>query len=97
VTRFRAHQAPSEQDREIVLHLDRASQEIERALQVAKTASRKEGYLGVRARRVERDLGRLLRRLHEIGFITPRGYQEEEPREEKPRNDKKKEEGVKRD
>jgi hypothetical protein len=66
--KLRATTAPSEQDRAIATKIDRATREVEGALRVAREA-RGQGY---RARRVERDLGRALAALHEVGSIAPR-------------------------
>lgn len=66
MSKFRASTAPSPEDRLIISHLDKATQELEKALRV----SEKVGSL--RARKVARELGRLLSGLNEVGTIAPR-------------------------
>lgn len=67
MTRYRASTAPSEEDRKIALHLTRAVEEVEAAVEVARKV-RSQGL----ARRVERDLAKVLSSLEEVGTIVPR-------------------------
>lgn len=68
MSRLRATTAPTEEDRRIALHLDRATQELEQALLVARSARHKSR----KARRVERDLGRVLTTMESVGSIGNR-------------------------
>ena len=67
MTRYRISTAPSEEDRRIALHLTRAVEEVEAAIQVARQV-RGRGL----GKRVERDLARVLSCLEEVGTIAPR-------------------------
>lgn len=87
MSRFRANRAPSANDREISLRLDRAAQEVAAALGIARGQSRTAGYIGMRARGVERELGRLLQAIESVGSITPRyGYTDPDLVSEEERN-----------
>ena len=87
MSRFRANNAPSDSDREIAACMDRAAREIARAHQIARGKARTAGYLGMRARSVERELGRLLQAAQAVGSITPRyGYDDPDHIPEDERN-----------
>ena len=62
----RSAMASPEKDREVANHLRSASREVEQALQVVRACS------GYRAKRVERDLGRLLNAMSEVGTMAPK-------------------------
>ena len=69
MSRLRASTAPSDSDRQIAEHLDRAERELESAIAVARQGR---PSFGVRARRTERDLGRALGFLQDISTMAPR-------------------------
>mgnify|MGYP003639321371 FL=1 len=69
MSRFRTRTASSPQDRQIAGHLDRAARELEHALQAARDGGLTGGY---RQRRVERELGRVLAAIQEVGSIAPK-------------------------
>ena len=66
--RLRATTAPSELDRAIAGHVDRASRELESATLLARSA-RGQSY---RSKRVERDLARIVGSLQQVGTIVPK-------------------------
>lgn len=69
MSRLRVSTSPSEGDRVISSHLDRAIREIEAATQVARQAKTTHRS----ARRTERDLSRALEALHSVGTMAPQG------------------------
>jgi hypothetical protein len=58
--------ASPEKDRAVALHLRRAAGAVEQALREVKSC---EGY---RAKRVERDLSRILHAMSEVGSVVPK-------------------------
>ena len=67
MSRIRATTAPSEVDRAIAQRVERATRELEDAARLAR------GSRGdYRAKRVERDLSRIIGSLRSVGTISPR-------------------------
>lgn len=74
MSRLRATTAPSELDRAIAQHVDRAVRELESAARLAHSGRR----ASYRARRVERDLARALSAAQQVGTVAPR-FGEDDP------------------